>query len=74
MAFDYEIEYKAPTVHVSLAGVVDEAAARELWGAIAAACKKEGATEILGVSLLEPLATMDAFMHDAIFREVGLTR
>lgn len=45
----------------------------ELWRGIIKACNDYQCFNILGISDTEPLSTMDAFDHEKIFRETGVT-
>ncbi|MGA1840152.1 MAG: hypothetical protein ACMUIU_05950 [bacterium] len=45
----------------------------ELWRGIIKACNEYQCFNILGICETEPLSTIDAFKHEKIFRETGVS-
>jgi len=71
---NYDIAHADSLVQVSVAGDLDEADIRQLWAAIAEACKSYDCYDILGTSDLDrPFSMITAFTHHEIFSDVGIT-
>lgn len=74
MAIEFEIAHSESLVQVRVSGNLNEVDIRNLWAAIVEACDTYDCYDILGVSELDvPFSTVDAFIHQEIFTEVGVT-
>ena len=74
MAVEYSIDYRDSTIEVRVRGTLDRASSAKLWKDIADACANNHCNSILGLSHLDqPLKLGDAFDHQAIFLEAGIT-
>ncbi len=74
MATEYTIDYRNSTIEVRVRGTLDRASSAKLWKDIADACASNNCNSILGLSHLDqPISLGDAFDHQAIFLEAGIT-
>lgn len=74
MALQYTINFEDSTIVVRGSGTADRQSIAQLWQEIVAACKEHNCFYILGFSDLDkPLSITEAFDHQAIFLEAGVT-
>lgn len=71
MSIDIKKEDKYILARIT--GNIGYAQILELWRGIIRACDEYQCFNILGISETEPLSTMDAFGHEKIFRETGVS-
>jgi len=74
MALHYTIDLEDSTIVVRGGGTADKESITQLWREIVAACDQHSCLYILGFSDLDkPLSISNAFDHQAIFLEAGVT-
>jgi len=74
VALHYTIDFEDSTIVIRGGGTADKGSIAQLWREIVAACNEHKCFYILGVSDLEkPISIAEAFDHQAIFLEAGIT-
>lgn len=74
MPYNVEITPQEHYLHVVVTGHSSYDNAVNLWREIAAACKSQNCFNILGEQLMtNPISTIDAWNHQTIFSEAGIT-
>lgn len=74
MAAQYSIEHVNSTIEVRVKGSLNRTTSLQMWTDIVGACAAHNCHSILGLSYLDtPLKLGDAFDHQAIFLEAGVT-
>jgi hypothetical protein len=74
MSYQLEITPEDGYMHVTVSGLANYENAREMWVKIAAACEAHHCYRVLGEQrMLNTMSTVDAFNHQKIFLELGIT-
>jgi hypothetical protein len=74
MSYQVEITPEDGYIHVAVSGLANYGNAYDLWVKIAAACEAHQCFRVLGEQrMLNTMSTVDAFNHQKIFIELGIT-
>lgn len=74
MTYEVTIEAMGDHLHVRCSGVLNYKVALDTWQRIVKACDERQCYKVLGEQYMDnPLSTMDAWDHQTIFAEAGVT-